>query len=216
MAAATTYSLVNDLKDAIAGDPARRPLIVCGAGVSIAASNGRIPSWIGLIADGIARLESLDATPAGLAWAIRARAHLVGADAATLIALADEVTVRFGGQGDAEFANWLEGVVGGVPLTDSGLIEAILSLGCPVATTNYDNLIARTAHRREISWADHRALWKVISEAPECLSENKLSLLNRLARPLWATLELIESITILPALVEWGVFDVDRGESTPL
>jgi hypothetical protein len=159
------YSLVEELKAAIAGDPARRPLIVCGAGVSMASCKSA-PSWPSLIADGVARLASLDFTPAGQSWAADAITRLGGADAGGMIAIADEVTARFGGRGDAEFAAWLEHSVGRLPMDAARLIEAILALDCPIATTNYDDLIARAGHRREISWSDHRAVLRVLSDEP--------------------------------------------------
>src|SRR5580658_283605 len=162
----SAYSLIGELKEAVAGDPVRRPLVVCGAGVSIAVSRGIAPSWLALIADAISRLESFDTTPTGLAWASEARASLARTDSATLISVADDITSRFGGSADAEFANWLERAVGRLPIADVSLIEAIIALGCPIATTNYDDLISRVADRRAISWSDHRQVLKVLSDEP--------------------------------------------------
>jgi hypothetical protein len=157
------YSLFEDLKAAIGGQANRRPLIICGAGTSIFTSRGRAPGWAALIADAIARLQTLDTTGCP---ALDGR-QVQKMDTAALISLADAVTSRFGGVHNAEFGQWLEGSVGHLPASEPELIEVIASLGCPIATTNYDDLISRITHRREINWSDHSAMLRVLNDEPD-------------------------------------------------
>jgi tetratricopeptide (TPR) repeat protein len=133
----------------------RKPLIVCGAGVSTQATDGKAPSWAKLIQSGIKRVADLDAN--AVAWATERQQKLTVGDTATWIAVADEVTERLGGAHNAEFKTWLENEVGILPLKRRDLLDAIFALGCPVATTNYDDLLAKAGNLQPIIWSDHAA-----------------------------------------------------------
>jgi tetratricopeptide (TPR) repeat protein len=143
--------LIEDLKKAIA-DGARKPLIVCGAGVSIEATGGEAPSWAGLLETGIGAVLALD--PGAAAWAAYARDRLGKAKAEDWIGVADEITERLGGCGNAEFGDWIEEQVGRLAVRAPALLDAIGSLGCPVATTNYDDILARHLDVPPITWDD--------------------------------------------------------------
>lgn len=143
--------LINDLKKAISED-ARKPLIVCGAGVSIAATNGSAPSWAKLIEAGIDKVVSLD--PDEEDWATFARSRLKKGKPAEWIEVADHVTRSLGGSGNAEFAQWISASVGQLGAVSRDLVDAIAGLGCPVATTNYDDVLANGLGLPPITWDD--------------------------------------------------------------
>ena len=83
------------------------------------------------------------------------RKRLVGAGTATWISIADDVTDKLGGAHNAEFATWLESEVGRLLLGRRDLLDAILGLGCPIATTNYDDILAKASGFQPIEWDDH-------------------------------------------------------------
>jgi SIR2-like domain len=147
-----TEFLIAELRKAVQSSD-RKPLIVCGAGVSIQATDGKAPSWASLIRSGIRHAEGLDAN-AG-AWANASRHKLATGGTGAWIAVADEVTERLGGAHNAEFADWLEGEVGHLTLTSRDLMDAIMALGCPIATTNYDDLLDKAGGLPPISWSDY-------------------------------------------------------------
>jgi hypothetical protein len=143
--------LIEDLKKAIA-DGARKPLIVCGAGVSIEATGGEAPSWAELLETGIQKVLDLD--PDEDDWAVYARSRLRKGRAEQWIVVADEITDRLRGPRNAEFAAWIKAQVGGLTVKSSQLLEAIASLGCPVATTNYDDVLSKGLDALPITWDD--------------------------------------------------------------
>lgn len=130
-----------------------RPLIICGAGVSTQATNGKAPSWASLIKSGVQRVEDLDANANH--WATETKQKLVNGNAASWIAVADEVTDKLGGAHNAEFATWLENEVGNLSPARWDLLDAIFELGCPLATTNYDDVLAQACGVAPICWSDH-------------------------------------------------------------
>jgi hypothetical protein len=136
--------LFNELKEAIASS-SRKPLIVCGAGVSVNATRGAAPSWAQLLESGIDRVAELDLDDG--TWAAYARSRLKKGKAANWIDVADEITERLGGSGNAEFALWLRTNVGHLKVEDRELIESIKELRCPIATTNYDDVLAAGLNR---------------------------------------------------------------------
>jgi len=147
-----TEYLLAELRNAI-GNSARKPLLVCGAGVSTQATGGTAPSWAALIKSGIKRVSDLD-TNAGK-WVEDCNAKLENGGVAEWINVADEITDRLGGSRNAEFATWLGEMVGHLASSeDDPLIAAIVGLGCPIATTNYDDVLARATGQAPILWSD--------------------------------------------------------------
>jgi len=137
-------------------DQARKPLVICGAGVSTQATNGVAPSWATLIESGIKRVADLDSNVAE--WAAASLGKLTTGDTATWIAIADEVTDKLGGSHNAEFATWLGDKVGKLLPSRRDLLDAILTLNCPVATTNYDDVLVKASGLPVILWGDHAAI----------------------------------------------------------
>jgi len=143
--------LINDLREAIASS-LHKPLIICGAGVSMAASNQEAPSWLKLLESGIARVVALD--PDDGDWAAYARSRLSKNKADEWVVVADEITKRLGGSGNAEFSEWIEASVGHLTIQSTELIDTIKALSCPIATTNYDDLLSSGLGVPSITWDD--------------------------------------------------------------
>jgi hypothetical protein len=148
-----TDFLWGEIKKAIQ-DAVRKPLVICGAGVSIHATDGTAPSWAALIQSGIKRVTDLDAGAAD--WAAQSRDELTAnPSTANWIAIADDVTEKLGGLNNAEFSSWLGTAVGQIVSVRNDLLEAVLALGCPVATTNYDDIFVKASGREPITWDDY-------------------------------------------------------------
>lgn len=156
-----TEFLIRELRKAVrSGD--RKPLIVCGAGVSTQATNGKAPSWANLIRSGIQHVENVDAN-AGT-WANGARQKLDDGGTGAWIAVADEVTDRLGGPENREFADWLEHEVRQLVPERRDLLDLIIALRCPIATTNYDDVLSRATGLQPINWSDHVGTLRLLRE----------------------------------------------------
>lgn len=157
-------ALIDDLKSSIAG-PGPRPLVICGAGVSVAASAGDSPNWKQLIASGIQRVIGLQ--PDEQTWSAYALHRLNQDDAAVWVEVADELTARLGGRDNAEFRLWLEKEFKALTPTDTLLLDAIASLNCPIATTSYDDLLAKSLDLPVINWDDHEEVHQFLANRSE-------------------------------------------------
>lgn len=130
---------------------------VVGAGVAIAASGGKpTAGWIGLLRDGIKRIEALNRVPAG--WATRQCAILDeaaagGCDITDLLGVAEQISDRLGFPNDGEWRRWLRETVGALtPAAQPRLLKAIAALGIPIVTTNYDGLLEEATGHPPLSW----------------------------------------------------------------
>jgi len=158
-----TDYLISSLQEAVRSG-AHKPLIVCGAGVSTQATNGKAPRWADLIRSGVQRVADLDAN--ARAWAADSARGLQAGGTQDWIAVADEVTSRLGGAHNREFADWLEDEVGRLAPGRRDLLDAIIALGCPIATTNYDDVLAKAANRPAVSWSDHPGTLRILHDHP--------------------------------------------------
>jgi tetratricopeptide (TPR) repeat protein len=147
-----TEFLREELRKAVRDSP-KKPLLICGAGVSTQATDGLAPTWASLIKSGITRVADLDANAEK--WTKESRQRLTTGDTATWIAIADSLTERLGGVRNAEFATWLEGEVGQLAPARHDLLDAIFALQCPIATTNYDDILEKAIGLQPIGWDDH-------------------------------------------------------------
>lgn len=123
-----TMNLLEELRKAI--QEPRKPLIICGAGVSTQSTNGKAPSWASLIESGIDHVLALD--PNENTWAAYSRTRLQRGSNSERIIVADEVTQKLGGGRNAEFATWLENQVAALKPEKRDLLDAIVALGCPL------------------------------------------------------------------------------------
>ncbi|MEM7585139.1 MAG: SIR2 family protein, partial [Acidobacteriota bacterium] len=149
---------LDDLKSRLAKG---RVLVVVGAGVSIAATDGAsVASWKGLLDHGIDRCCEF----AGMQpdWAQRMRENLATGDVVSWLAVATEVEERLKGVAKGEFRSWLEDTVGQLTVSDPALIEALRDLGTPIATTNYDGLIEEVTGLPAVTWCDAPRVQRVL------------------------------------------------------
>ncbi|MFZ1963116.1 MAG: SIR2 family protein, partial [Roseiarcus sp.] len=143
-----------ELTDAIA---AGRALIVCGAGVSRAATDSAAPGWGKLIKDGLAEATKQHGA-AGKAW-VKACEALLGSDeVGDWLNAADDVQAKLGGSSGGPYRAFFKQQLGGLQATHPAILRALKRLadaGNRVATTNYDHLISRALNWDRADWTDH-------------------------------------------------------------
>lgn len=139
---------------------ARRVVVVVGSGVSVAATRGdRLASWLGLLESGVERADQLSGAPS--AQLLAARALLAGGSADWIMA-AELVTRMLGGREGGEYARWLRESVGSLRVADPEVVDALVELGAPVATTNYDGLIEEASGWEQVTWQDGAAMQRAL------------------------------------------------------
>jgi len=143
--------LIEELKREIHG--AKRPLVICGAGVSMQATSGKAPSWAKLIENGIQR--AVDLGVAHATWAAYARHRLGSGGADEWIAVADELTSLLGTQRGREFSQWLEAQIAPLASNENFLLATLVDLQSPLATTNYDDILTAYTGLPAILWNDY-------------------------------------------------------------
>lgn len=134
-----------------------RALLVCGAGVSMAATGGAAPGWKGLIEAGLERAVALHAA-SGESWAEACRTYLLDKNADEWLYAADRVQEKLGGYEGAEYRGFFSEALSTLRNAKPALLTAIrklADLGNPVATTNYDHVISQTFGRDRVDWLNH-------------------------------------------------------------
>ena len=143
--------LAQELRDVIAR---KEVVLVVGTGVSVSATkNAPRASWKGLLFSGVKRCQEMKPALSGR-WAERRRDDIERGTAAEMIAAADLITDELKGLAPGEFAQWLEDEVGVLPLQDRSVLEALMALGLPFTTTNYDHLLEQATSLPAISWKE--------------------------------------------------------------
>ena len=134
-----------------------RALIVCGAGVSRAATDDAAPGWAKLIEDGITHAASLcDADD--VEWADACRILLRTPKTANWLRAADIVQAKLGGPSGGPYRAFFKQKLRGLEATSPAILRALKTLadvGNRVATTNYDHLISRALNWDRADWTDH-------------------------------------------------------------
>jgi len=133
----------------------RQATVVVGSGVSIATSDLKYASWIGLLENGINRCAEKDSTfngPAQHAVLANSAGHLP-----SMLGLATTISMTLKGFG-GEYARWLKDTVGQLKRDHPELLHAIAGLGLAIATTNYDSLLEQETGLPYITWTNHGAL----------------------------------------------------------
>jgi WD40 repeat protein len=128
-------------------------VLVVGAGVSVAATGANpVADWRGLIEDGIHRcMEVAGVSPK---WVEIALEELGSNSPEDLLYPADKVTERLGGRAGSEYKKWLEETVGSLKAAHPGVIEALVEIGAPILTTNYDRLLEAVSGLETVTWRD--------------------------------------------------------------
>ncbi|MCW2799471.1 MAG: SIR2-like protein [Aeromicrobium sp.] len=154
----------DDLRSAIAGGNC---VVVVGTGVSMAISQDPASTWLGLLQAGVE--FAINQTGADRDWAIDVLATLDGPSSADdFLKAADEITDALGGSSDAEFALWMRRTAGYLEVRAPAVGEALAGLGCPLVTTNYDDLLEKTTQRSHTTWLNFGATQLVIAgSSPE-------------------------------------------------
>ncbi len=132
------------LIDAIAQGKA---LIVCGAGVSAAATGGVAPGWAKLIKDA---LEAAAKPGGGMAqaWVKGCAATLESEQTEDWLTAADTIQTKLGGANSGAYRAFFVERLGKLEATKPAIVEAIGRLhkaGARVATTNYDHLLSEAS-----------------------------------------------------------------------
>ena len=141
--------LLDDLRHAIRIGEA---VIVAGAGISIAATSGApTASWIGLLEHGIARCEEVGSDVPG-GWGDVMRDLLKLGDIDSMLSAAENVTSKLGGPSGGEYERWLRESVGALETVDNAVLEAVVALNVPLATTNYDGLLEDATGLSPATW----------------------------------------------------------------
>lgn len=136
-------------------------VVIVGAGVAVAATAANeAASWSGLLRCGIRRLRQRHHHDD--AWERERLAQLQQGDAATLIALAEEITQGLGGLQGGDFGNWLRETVGALRVEDDALLKALVELRAPLWTTNYDSLLEQATGRPVYTWLQKPKIDRVL------------------------------------------------------
>jgi hypothetical protein len=125
-------------------------LIVAGAGVSRALSDGKSPSWPELVQQGAHEVigRDLRVSPD---WLELTLALIATGAVDDLIQAAGRVQRALTGAN--LFSGWLRRSLGSLePRTDHELVTALARLNVPILTTNYDTLLERALGRDTATW----------------------------------------------------------------
>lgn len=145
------FPLLDDLRRLIAQ---RQVVAVVGAGVSMATTdNAEAASWPGLLRTGVAWVETV---VQGLPnrWADRQREAIASGDLDDLLGVAEQVARRLGAPRGGEFRRWLRETVGQLAPVDRTVMDALVALGTPLCTTNYDGLLESVSGLDPVTWRD--------------------------------------------------------------
>jgi tetratricopeptide (TPR) repeat protein len=132
-----------ELTEAIAAGQA---LIVCGAGVSRATTDGAAPGWAQLIRDA---LKATSDAPGGMseAQAVGCAKMLEDEDVDAWVAVADIIQAKLGGAKGGAYRAFFVKRLGALKASKPTILSAVVrlfALGNRIATTNYDHLLSQT------------------------------------------------------------------------
>ena len=151
-------TLTEDLRRLIA---AKQVLVVVGTGVAIAAtSSANVPkgapasSWPGLLKLGVQECRKLFPGKLDAAWQDRVLGEIGSGDLDDMVSAAEKISKKLGGNDGPEFKRWLRETVGQLKASDATVLERLAALDVPLATTNYDDLLATATGRRAVTWQD--------------------------------------------------------------
>jgi tetratricopeptide (TPR) repeat protein len=151
-------TLLADLRAHIAN---RDVLVLVGAGVSAAATNGQaIAQWKGLLHHGLERCKAVCALTDD--WLAKKQADLNSDDIDDLFSVAEIVASKLGAPAGGEYGRWLRESVGSLRAVDRAVLEALRDLKLPIATTNYDGLIEEVTGWLVVTWQDGAKVERVL------------------------------------------------------
>src|SRR5262245_21323588 len=131
--------LIDDLKRQIAS---RDVVFVIGSGISrYATCDAQCASWRGLLHHGLDYATQIQRISDAAAAITRQQIEINGDEIEMLIGAAQTISAKLGAPDGGDFRAWLEKSIGGLTATKKDVIELLASLGCTLATTNYDGLL---------------------------------------------------------------------------
>jgi len=144
----SSSSVEGDLRERIKqGDV----VLVVGAGVSVAATVANpVAGWRGLLDHGLDRCREV--AKVDPRWVSRVREEINSDDASDLLFAAEKVTEKLGGRSGSEYGIWLRDTVGELEPAAPGVVQALVDLGVPIFTTNYDGLIEKVGDVEPVTW----------------------------------------------------------------
>ncbi len=157
-----------DLEKELASHP-DRVLVLAGAGVACATNTDPCAYWSGLLKNGLQRCRDRchNLSPD---WATITELSIKQNTADELIQAASRIEKALRGVHDGEYGRWLTDSVGALKLNDRRTIDAILSWGTRIATTNYDNLFEDASKLQSVVWDQrHLALQVLRGDLPGIL-----------------------------------------------
>ena len=83
-------------------------------------------------------------------------------DTISWLGVATQVHERIHGLAPGEFRRWLDETVGELARKQTEVLSALGSLGVPMATTNYDNLLEEVLGRERVTWKDPAGVQRVL------------------------------------------------------
>ena len=143
--------LLTESKPLIEAIAKRQAYLVLGAGVSIGATNNaKCASWKGLLLNGIDRCAARKLLSDDAAELQRSQLELDDTDLWINVAQAVERKLKRA----KDFAPWLQSTVGSLHAENAATITALSSLGIPIVTTNYDNILEEITGLEPVTWMD--------------------------------------------------------------
>ena len=124
-------------------------LIVAGAGVPCATDTNPCASWPGLLKNGFERCRERCHNLSDR-WLNITEQMIEDGSAAELVQAASRIEQALRDIHDGEYGKWLTDSIGGIKLIDRRTIDALLSWGTRIATTNYGNLFEDASRRRAV------------------------------------------------------------------
>ncbi|MGO4870507.1 MAG: tetratricopeptide repeat protein [Roseiarcus sp.] len=147
---------------------AGQALIVCGAGVSRAATGGAAPGWQKLIEEGLAEAAKLNGG-CDKPWVKACEALLASDEVADWLNAANTIQAKLGGPSGGDYRAFFKQRLGGLKATHPAILQALKTLadaGNRVATTNYDHLISHGLHWDRADWTDHLRVIEALRGEP--------------------------------------------------
>jgi tetratricopeptide (TPR) repeat protein len=145
-----------ELREAIA---LGRALIVCGAGVSRGATDGKAPGWAQLIRDALA-VAAARAGGMDQAWAKGCQIILTSDSSDDWLDVANIIQRKLGGTNDGHYRGYFVEKLCSLKATRPEILQAIVKIAAAknrIATTNYDHLIWEALRSDRVVW--DRAEW---------------------------------------------------------
>lgn len=150
-------ALRNSILDSIA---ANQLVVMCGAGVSLSATGGdKRAGWAGMLAHGLDWCQDMGVNLPGTNGLERARRDLADGD---LLSAAEKLQ-----RGLRQYGQWehfITATFSDLRLAHRELLEGIVALNMPIATTNYDTLIEKVAGQPPISWRSPTVFQKALAD----------------------------------------------------